>query len=183
MIEIHRRYGNSLLSIRFVSSWLRVQRFRCINLSSARSDLMTRALGQSTVELVAGVIIIIPLVLFLIDTSIITVCAFKNDSICREACRAAASGDPKDCEKNAKAEIDKSNTGGFATYVLTSAKANNVEIPAIGHGLVSGSVSVRTAAQVHAPFVIGMIVPNFKLESEQSFPITYNIPYKEEKEE
>jgi hypothetical protein len=148
-----------------------------------RPLMMKRARGQSTVELVAGVIFIIPLVLFLIDASIITTCSFKNDSICREACRAAASVDPKDCESSAKAEVAKANTGGFAQYSLVSAKASNVETPASGHGLVSGNVTVRTACMVHAPFVIGMVVPTFKLESEQSFPITYNIPYKEEKEE
>lgn len=144
---------------------------------------MKRAQGQSTVELIAGVIVIIPLVLFLIDASIITVCSFKNDSICREACRAAASVDPKDCESSAKAEVAKANTGGFAQYSLVSAKANNVEVPATGHGLVSGNVSVRTAGIVHAPFVIGLVVPTFKVESEQSFPITYNIPFKDDKEE
>lgn len=144
---------------------------------------MTRGRGQSTIELIAGVMVLIPLVLFLVDACIITVCSFKNDSICREACRAAASGDPKSCESNAKAEVEKANTGGFATYSLTSATAKNVETPASGHGLVSGSVTVNTSAMVHAPFVIGLIVPNFKLDTEQSFPITYNIPYKEEKEE
>ena len=139
--------------------------------------------GQSTVEMIAGVMVIIPLILFLVDASIITVCSFKNDSLCREACRAAASSDPKDCQQIAGREIEKANTGGFAKYSLVNAKASNVEVPASGHGLVSGSVSVRTAGLVHAPFVIGLVVPNFKVESEQSFPITYNIPYKEEKEE
>lgn len=149
----------------------------------AGQDQLKLNRGQSTVELIAGVVIIIPLVLFLIDASIITVCSFKNDAVCREACRAAASGDPKDCQAAATAEVEKANSGGFAKFVVENAKANNVEVPATGHGLVSGSVTVKTSANVHAPFVIGLIVPNFKVESEQSFPITYNIPYKEEKEE
>ena len=102
---------------------------------------------------------------------------FKNDSICREACRAAAFGDPKDAAKIAKAEVDKYNVpGGFASYSLGAAPVAQFELPPSGHGLVTGSVRVKTSAIVKAPFVVGIFSPTYKLDSEQSFPYTYNIP-------
>lgn len=139
---------------------------------------MNRPSGQSTVELIAGVIVIIPIILCLVDLSIIAQSSFKNDSICREACRAAAAGDPKDCQKNAEQEISKYNTaGGFTRFSLAgSPTTQNLELPASGHGLVRGTVSVKTSASVHAPFIIGFFSPNFTLQTEQSFPFTYTMP-------
>jgi hypothetical protein len=104
--------------------------------------------------------------------------AFQNDSICREVCRAAASSDPKDCAKVAQSEIVKYNSReAFASYKLVGTPdTSKIELPASGHGLVSGSVKVKTAADVHAPFIIGFFMPDCRLETEQSFPYTYNIP-------
>lgn len=134
--------------------------------------------AQSTIELIAGVIVLIPIVFALIDLSIIVLAAFKNDSICREACRAAASGDPSQASRLAQAEIDKYNTpGGFAKFKLAAPpSAQNVEMPPSGHGLVSGSVCVQTQAEIHAPFIVGFFAPTFTADSTQSFPYTYSIP-------
>ena len=134
--------------------------------------------AQSIVELIAGIIVLIPIVFIVIDLSIIVMASFKNESICREACRAAASSDPKDCLTPAKAEVDKYNQpGGFATFALNgNPQTTNVELPSSGHGQVSGTVSLKTTATVHAPFIVGFFVPTCKLDSEQSFPITYNMP-------
>lgn len=134
--------------------------------------------AQSTVELIGGIVVLIPLIFCVIDLAIIVMAGFKNDSICREVCRAAASVDPNDCTRIANIEISKYNKpGDFARYSLSAnPQVSDLERPASEHGLVRGTVSVKTSAAVHAPFIIGFFVPNCKLDASQSFPITYNMP-------
>lgn len=152
--------------------------------SVTRKRLHSRKkLAQSTMELIGGLIILVPIILFLIDLSTIVLAAFKNDSVCREACRAAASGDPKDSQKLAEAEISKYNqAGSFASYSLSGTQVNGVE-PNSGQGLISGDVSVKTTARVHAPFIIGFVCPTVELQAEQSFPFTFTRATKSEPEE
>lgn len=121
---------------------------------------------------------LVPIVLLIVDLSTIVMAATKNDSVCREACRAAASAKPDDSKTVAEAEINKYNQeGSAAKFSLASAPIKtNIEMPASGHGLVGGSVTVRTIAIVHAPFLVGFFVPTVSLQAEYSFPYTYNVP-------
>ena len=50
--------------------------------------------GQSLAELCAGLIVCLPVLLSVIDASYIALGASINDSVCRDAVRAAASGQP-----------------------------------------------------------------------------------------
>lgn len=126
---------------------------------------------------------LVPVILLLVDLGAITIAAFQNDSICREACCAAASGDPKESQSIAQAELAKYNSpGGFSSYSLSGPPVVKIDGEVPDGGLVTGTVTVGTCAKVHALFIVGFFSPNITLTAEQSFPYTYTKPSPKESE-
>ncbi|MBX9567492.1 MAG: hypothetical protein K2X77_01295 [Candidatus Obscuribacterales bacterium] len=81
----------------------------------------TRA-GQSVVEMVAGTMVVIPIILFLLDIGTLIVANYINDDLCTRAARAAANQSTAD-EAKASAQrvlqkLDTSKTG-----ILTDLKS------------------------------------------------------------
>jgi len=162
--------------------------------------------AQSTVELVTGIIIFVPIVLLFIDLALVAMASTTGDSVCREAARAAAKAPPVvytqtggsvpavtysgDLSTNrAQAVIDAANTnkGSVQQYALdsiafdqTSLTFNNAgtgNIPQQG-GLWPGTVTVTTSCTVHPLSVLNVINggQGIKLSSSQNFPFTYVVP-------
>lgn len=152
--------------------------------------------GSSLIELSVALMIVVPIVLVLIDCLMIVIGVSINDSVCRDAARAAASGAPADLS------VCSNRTAGPATgpYKRVLAVINaiwisnlpmkisqepiltetlkEVPLPEIG-GAIDGEVSVQTNINVYPPFLVGAIVGdklNFK--STHTVNYTYVVPAK-----
>lgn len=144
-----------------------------------------RKLGQSTVELVTGIIIFVPIVLLLIDVALLAMCSTTNDSVCRESARAAAKVPPDQSEARAQQVIvtANNNAGTVANYQLSSCTAtqnayNFIQNPPQQGGIVPGEVTVNTTCQVH-PLTILNVIDGGKpitFNATQTFPFTYVVP-------
>lgn len=134
--------------------------------------------------MVAGLIVIVPIALFLVDLASLAIGVTSGDTICREAARAASIGDPNQCTNRAQRVIDQANAtkGGFIKqFSLVAAAPNGLVYPtnlgATG-GQVQGSIAVDTSVAVAPPFILRNFAQTnlFTFKSHQSFPITYTLP-------
>jgi hypothetical protein len=154
---------------------------------------MQRRSGQSMVELLGGLVILIPVVLVLLDLAIIVIAVQVNDGACRDAARAAAAGRPvayTNANGTTFPETAKSRAQGVITRAAAGAKGyisvlelvdadthpNPVAIvapdPQFG-GAYQGSYQVTTHMRVNVPASIPGVTPEFiDLNARQEFPIT-----------
>lgn len=137
--------------------------------------------GQGIVELVAGIIVVVPIVLLLVDLGSLVIGVTSGDNVCREAARLASIGDPSQVQQRAQQVINEANAskgGIIVNYTLNQAAAQNVQIPpAASGGVVQGNVSVDSSITVAPPFILKAMAGNgsFVFSSHQSFPITFTI--------
>ena len=141
--------------------------------------------GVTILEMVVGLIVLIPVILLLIDLVLITLGVQINDHAAREADRLAASGDPVQALARAQAVIDRiaKSTGGYVSKLtlksLTFTPANllTTESSLVPYGgVIQGSVTVRTEVTV-TPIAISYVWTGpFVFDSEQTCPITYDVP-------
>lgn len=154
-----------------------------------------RSRGSSIIEMVAVVVMLVPFILALIDCGMIAIGVALNDSVCRDAARAAASGPPGDTTVG-----DNRNVGpGKNPYdralavvkriydtklpmkvretIKTTESVRAVPPPMVG-GAVDGDVSVTTTIDVFPPFIVGAVVGpgGIPLESKHNVPFTYVVP-------
>lgn len=137
--------------------------------------------GLSTVEMAAGLVVLVPVFLVLFDIGCLIVSNLTNDTVCRDITRAVAAGDPKDATARAQKLValqnqKKGNT--ITNYVLVGNPQNSADIsipPPDSGGLVRGSVTCRTRVDVRPPFLVGAIYNGkaINFDSEQTFPYTY----------
>ena len=144
-----------------------------------------RARGQSLMELAVGLAVLIPVILVIFDLAMIVLAVQTNDALCREAARAAASGDPNTMNQRATAVIKQQNLkskGMASNYQLISltSTASASYLASLGQygGPVNGNVTAQTQVDVK-PFVVqyaygGQSPLQFK--SSQTFPFTYVFP-------
>ena len=141
--------------------------------------------GASIIEMVTGLIVVIPVILLLIDLVLITLGVQINDHAAREADRLAASGDPSQAQSRAQAVIDRinKNTGGYVSNVTlkslnfnpTNLLATEASLIPYG-GVVQGSVTVNTQVTV-TPIAISCVYSGpYTFQSSQTCPITYDVP-------
>jgi hypothetical protein len=155
-----------------------------------------KAKGQSTIELVAGLIIGVPMILIAIDAIILATGAVINDAACRDAARAAASGPPSalticiDREvasgttphKRAKAVIERVyKSGGFFVLndpVLVIETLRDPLPSGLTGGSLDGEVTVETRIDVKPPFLIQALVGSHAISftNRQTYPYTYVVP-------
>ena len=154
----------------------------------------SRGRGQSLIEVVLGIAVLIPILLTLLDFSCLFLALQSNESICRSAVRAAAAGDPHDARVRASAVVDSANKKSRSPLVsnfsliepclvnITSEPAAR-EDPLTGNmtnlgGPVKGTVTITTNVDVR-PFVIGLFwggkLP-LKLQARHVFPISFIQP-------
>jgi hypothetical protein len=150
--------------------------------------------GQSTVEVVCGLVIFVPLILLVIDGITIYGGYSANIKLCADAARAAASGPPNAIspgtpKKRAEATIrneygsaSSEKVGQFgilhvhpdcvATEQMTGAPPD----PKIG-GPIDGQVTIQTTVDVVPPFLIKQFAKSgITLTTSQTYPYTYNLP-------
>lgn len=140
------------------------------------------------IELGAGMVVLLPIMLSLLDFSVVTLGAQSNDLTCREAARIAASGDPAEANDRVKAFITQANgrsRGMASNFELVNPgvefqPANIVQqAQALSDygGPVQGMVTVHTKVHV-SPFLVRIIRPGKPIEfqSVHSFPFTYIVP-------
>lgn len=149
-------------------------------------QLRKRYRGQSSVELVCGLIVLIPIVLVLFDLAVIVVGVQINDSTCREAARVASIGDPTDANKRAAAVVARANKQGssmLSNFVLVSCTstvtaAQVTALKASFGGPVSGTVTAVTEVDIK-PFVVQYAYSGgapLKFRATQTYPFTYVVP-------
>lgn len=151
--------------------------------------------GQGIVELVTALVCLVPVGLVLIDLGIVAIGAGINDSACRDAARAAASGAPSELtlgdnrvigpEKSPYQRAQSVIKKIYATNVPAKIRPNIEAIesvkdvpPAESGGAVDGEISVKTTIDIYPPFIVGTIVGNggIALSAKHIVPITYVMP-------
>jgi hypothetical protein len=152
--------------------------------------------SQSTVELVAGLIVIIPAILVLIDISVIILGATTNDTICRDAARAAAAGQPGKLEvctdrvvaaseqpyQRARAVVKRVCQTAGAVRVspdITVTESVRAPVPVSPWGgAVDGEVTVETTVTIYPPFLLsGVVGPGGKeFKCNHTYPYTWFMP-------
>lgn len=161
--------------------------------------LMTRIVtptsrGQSLVELLAGLVVIIPVVLFLIDAGTLFLGATENNQVCRDSARAAASGEPGDVTTagsdrdvpagkqpfdRAASVIRRTCKPGGAIRMSPDPKVTETlraPLPTQPFGgPVDGEVTVETTVTVYPPFLVSTIVGpgGVSFKTSQTFPYTW----------
>jgi len=139
----------------------------------------------TVIEMVVGLIVVIPLMLLLIDMTLITLAVQINDNAAREAVRMAAAGDPAQAQSRAVQVVKRinGNSSGFVSNItlasLTFNPANLLatEATLIPYGgVVQGSVTVETSVKV-TPLIVNYVYSGpLIFKSSQSCPVTYNVP-------
>ena len=146
-----------------------------------------RRKGQSIIELGAGLLVLIPIVLSIFDLAILVIAVQVNDTACREAARIAASGDPGSASTRANSVIARANStssGMVSNFRIISVDlvppdvANQVAALQPYGGTITGTVTVTTDVDVK-PFIVQWVYSGGKpltFRSKQSFPFTYVVP-------
>lgn len=137
----------------------------------------SRRNGQTLLELAGGLIVLIPIVLLFIDIGALVLGATANDSICRDAARAAAAVQPGQSLTRATQVINLANNNpGLMQIAVVSVQVNaNPAPPSQDGGIVQGNVTVTTQANVNPFTILRMMNPGqpIAFRSVQSFPYTF----------
>lgn len=150
-----------------------------------------RAGGQSLAELCTGLIVCVPLLLSAIDMSYIALGASINDNVCRDAARAAASGEPQ-MQNPARHAVNTGQPYDRAVAIIKTHNPTCLPIkvddrpevfetvrdipPRTMGGAVDGEVEVKTKVLIVPPFVLRAFVPGgVKLTAVHSIPYTFSV--------
>lgn len=146
-----------------------------------------RLSGQSLVELGAGLLVIVPMILVILDLAMLVIAVQTNDNACREAARIAASGDPASAQLRAQSVIARQNrtSGGMvsnfrivAVDLVPPDVTQQVAALTPYGGTITGTVTVSTDVDIR-PFVVQWVYSGgapLTFRSRQSFPFTYVVP-------
>ena|SRR5579883_250855 len=154
------------------------------------------ASGVHLVELLAGLIVLVPLVLYGIDYACLLYAGQLNATGCAGACRSAANGPPAcyTSDRNtpsarAKAFLSRMHSaGGIIVMKKTVGCVESVQPPypptAGGSeskttyygGSVTGQVTIKTRCDVFPPFALPFVTKHATLYATQSYPITWVMP-------
>lgn len=153
-----------------------------------------RAKGVSSVELIAGCLVLTPLVLLSIDVASIFSGVSIASQACRDAARCAASGMPADISgphsnaivgqqappyQRAQAALSNYHTNNKVVYQpAISQMRETIDNPVPTQpvfGPVIGQVTVSINEVVAPPFTLAMFPETVTLTSTQTFPYTYVI--------
>lgn len=160
-----------------------------------RNLLHERQRGQSAVELVAGLIVAVPIVLCIIDLGFIAMGASANDNVCREAAQAAAASPPSSTNAPSTQKLTAGQSGYDAAVSViklhqpTNLPAKVSDQPDVSESLtdvppkdvggsVDGDISVTTTVLITPPFLVGAYFGKngVNLKSTHATPFTYVVP-------
>ncbi len=133
--------------------------------------------GQSAVELVVGLLILIPILLFLIDIGSLVLANYVNDDVCQRTCRAAANqGDKQTALAAATTVLAKitPQQGMIGSIELMDpatgqTPANDIDFDSMSPGNVIVSTRVTANLPVPIPFMGDSVT---KFVTRSSLPIT-----------
>lgn len=126
---------------------------------------LSNASGQSFVEMAAGLMVVIPVLLLIIDCATLYMGSSLNDTVCRDAARAASlgapdaikSGEPK---RRAEAVVQKANRTEGSIRLDKNVEVSESlegELPKEPYGgPVKGQVTVATTVHVFPPFLLSL---------------------------
>jgi hypothetical protein len=152
-----------------------------------------RKTGQSLIEVLVGITVLIPVALLMLDLTMIVWAVQSNDVLCRSAARAAANGNPAQATSRAQTVIDRARAGSLGRMISNFLLVSPVETKITGSpkseidvalekqvnpgGPVSGSTTVTTEVEVK-PFMVHMFYgkTSLRFRAQQTFPISYVMP-------
>jgi Flp pilus assembly protein TadG len=157
------------------------------NTGKTMKTVRSTTTGSSMLELVCGLMIMVPLILLVIDLAFMYEGASQNKTICREAARAAASGPPNAVSPgtpqkraDAVAQPYQHTTGPFRFATNCVVKENVLQpLPEAPYGgPVAGEVTVETTVHVSPPFIVRLICESkdIRFVASETFPYTYTMP-------
>ena len=144
------------------------------------------AKGQSFVELAAGLAVVIPVILLIIDCATIYMGVQLNDSVCRDAARAASIGAPDaitsgEPQRRAEGVVRKANKTAGAIRLdnavqVSEQMSGDLPTPPYG-GPVKGEVTVATTVHVFPPFLISLFTgpSGVDFRAQESMPYTWSM--------
>lgn len=144
------------------------------------------AKGQSFVELAAGLAVVIPVILLIIDCATIYMGVQMNDSVCRDAARAASIGAPEaitagEPQRRAEGVVRKANKTAGAIRLDDTVKVTEQitgDLPTAPYGgPVKGEVTVVTTVHVFPPFLISLFAGpgGVDFKAQESMPYTWSM--------
>lgn len=137
------------------------------------------------IELCAGLIILVPIIMGLVDLAFIIASMQINDAACRDAARAAAAGPPDQAFQRASGVAAASNrTSGYIigpTINQSDVSTNPAQIPPPGPfgGPYQGTVRVKSHVFLNMPVPLPFVpqtMNRMEFVAQQEFPITYVAP-------
>lgn len=151
--------------------------------------------GQSLTELFAGLMVVIPVVLFCVDVGTLFLGVSVNSTACRDAARAASTGKPgvmssgtRDLSSGTQpydraiAVLKKGFKTSGAVQLSDDIKVTETlrsPVPTAPFGgPVDGEVTVLSKITVAPPFLISAVVGpgGVQFQTSQTFPYTYQLP-------
>lgn len=134
----------------------------------------------------AGLLIVIPVILLIIDCATIYMGVQLNDNVCRDAARAASLGAPNgitpgEPQRRAEGVVRKANKTGGAirldnNVIVTEQITGALPQPPFG-GPVNGQVTVQTTVHVFPPFLISLFTgpQGVDFTTNQTFSYTWSM--------
>ncbi len=150
-----------------------------------------RQSAQSLIEVTLGIVILVPIILLILDLSLILWGVQANALTCRNAVRAAASGDPVNAGQRAQSVVERQDGRSSSTLISNSVVVPPIEVKIINSptaqpdaisgqlinpgGPIDGTISVTTSVEIK-----GFILQAFfskqnplRFSSRETFPITF----------
>lgn len=143
--------------------------------------------AQSLVELCVGLLVLVPIILIFFDLAVIVIGVQVNDQTCKQAARAASSGDPISANQRAQAIVARANQQGssmLSNFTLTGTTFNPTTLIADRNalnpygGTISGTVTVSTTVDIR-PFLVPYVYSGgapLTFRSAQTYPFTFVVP-------
>lgn len=126
-----------------------------------------KTIGGAIVETVAGLFILVPLVLFLIDGIAMVLAQTTNDALAKKCARAAASQKDNGTATAAVSQV----ISGFSSPVIQNAQCSITAFDP--QGTVSVQTQITFSFPVQVPFV-GATTQNFVADATE--PVVGNLP-------
>jgi len=121
--------------------------------------------GQAIIETLVGLVVLVPLCLFLLDVGCLVLGQSANDGLAKHAARAAANKtNAVDAQTAAQAVVDAFGTSGI--IIAKSLVAGNFNFDP-----VAGQVTVQTQVTVILPIVIPFLPGSVQFQAQQTEPV------------
>jgi hypothetical protein len=140
--------------------------------------------AQALAEFLTGLAFLIPVVLGVVDLSILFESVACNSNVCWEVAKAISSGPPRVLAKDIQNRVIENTIRNAKHSAFFQVRPLAIVSEKLHHplstsgGPVDGEVTVETTVDVHPPFVIGRFVgiDGISFKSKQSLPYTYVVP-------